>query len=52
MNKLYPKRKKLGEIAHQPPRSQERMKGGESQGQRSGASREGRGAMGLAGRRV
>lgn len=49
VNKLYPKKRKLEEIVHKLPRNQERMRGGESQGQRSGASRKGRGAMGLAG---
>jgi hypothetical protein len=43
VNKQYPKKRKLEEIVHQLPRSQERMRGGESRGQRSGASREGRG---------
>ncbi|GAB1288360.1 Ankyrin repeat domain-containing protein 6 [Apodemus speciosus] len=37
VNKPYPKKRKLEEIAHQLPRSQEKMKGGESQGQRVSA---------------
>lgn len=39
VSKLSPKKRKLKEIAHLLPRSPERRKGGESQGQRSGASK-------------
>lgn len=39
VSKLSPKKRKLKEIAHLLPRSPERMRGGESQGRRSGASK-------------